>query len=496
MKLPRLPGAHGGAPLLLAGPRARGAFARGLLRPEIPVALSRGVLGPGVLAALARGVLGPGVLAALARGVLGPGVLAALAFGAAAVQAGAPPDLARHPIDPPAAPGSSAPFLSADTAGTVWLSWIEPAGRDGHALRFSRLGPGRHWSAPGTVPTGDSMLANWANSPAVVPLGGGRLAAAWPRLHAAGGEAATVRVALSGNAGRTWTTPVTPHRDGTATEHGFVSLLPEGNGVRAVWLDGRKFAAEAAGAKGAAGHAHGADESPDAEMTLRTAWIGPNGAATPDESLDPRTCDCCPTAAVNTARGTLVAYRDRSPGEVRDISTLLMDGGGRAVEGKAGRAMATREGRLRDDGWMIRGCPVSGPALAAHGNFVVACWYTAAADTPRVQVAFSGDGGATFGPAARVDQGHPLGRVAVALTPGGDAMVTWIEKAASPAGAAGLMALRISPDGTRGESRALASVPNARQAGTPRLVAGRDGLVLAWVEPGTPSKLRALAWTP
>ena len=46
---------------------------------------------------------------------------------------------------------------------------------------------------------------------------------------------------------------------------------------------------------------------------------------------------------------------------------------------------------------------------------------------PRVNLAFSDDGGKKFGPPVRMDEGKPLGRVAVELMPDGSALVLWIE---------------------------------------------------------------------
>ncbi|MBK8324867.1 MAG: hypothetical protein IPL06_19865 [Betaproteobacteria bacterium] len=66
----------------------------------------------------------------------------------------------------------------------------------------------------------------------------------------------------SADGGRTWSTPVTPHRDGTASEHGFVSLVADTGGVLAVWLDGRKTGGPTRKAPG-----------PMPDMTLRAASI-------------------------------------------------------------------------------------------------------------------------------------------------------------------------------------------------------------------------------
>ena len=55
-------------------------------------------------------------------------------------------------------------------------------------------------------------------------------------------------VARSTDGGATWKRLGTLHRDGTQTEHGFVSFAPDAGGVRAIWLDGRASAAHEDGA--------------------------------------------------------------------------------------------------------------------------------------------------------------------------------------------------------------------------------------------------------
>jgi hypothetical protein len=85
------------------------------------------------------------------------------------------------------------------------------------------------------------------------------------------------------------------------------------------------------------------------------------------------------------------------------------------------------------DGWVIDGCPVNGPAVAADDSRVAVAWFSAPAAEGRVQVAFSSDSGGTYGAPVRVDDRRPIGRVDVVLLPGGDALVSWIEQAAAGA---------------------------------------------------------------
>ena len=116
-------------------------------------------------------------------------------------------------------------------------------------------------------------------------------------------------------------------------------------------------------------------------------------------------------------------------------------------------------------------------------------WFTAA-PAPRVQVAFSEDGGATFGPPALVDAGKPIGRVDLVLDGDGSAIVSW---AAADGDGAEIRLRRVGPKGGLGAPRAVAVTSAARSSGFPRMVRNGDRIVLAWVEDKEPSKVRAAA---
>ena len=121
-----------------------------------------------------------------------------------------------------------------------------------------------------------------------------------------------------------------PHRDGTATEHGFVSLFPFNDSLGAIWLDGRNFAS---GTKG---------ES--ANMMLLMTSVAPTGTAGPERVLDERVCDCCQTSLAVTSSGPAVVYRDRLDGEIRDINIVRWSDSGWTS------GTVVRSGRLEDRG--------------------------------------------------------------------------------------------------------------------------------------------------
>ncbi|MCI0486582.1 MAG: glycoside hydrolase [Blastocatellia bacterium] len=368
----------------------------------------------------------------------------------------------------PAAPGSGEPNLYAAADGRVFLSWIEPAGEKGHALRFA-VRNGDNWSEPRTIAEGANWFVNWADFPSLIVLPDGMMVAHWLAKSGTGTYAYDVNISRSTDGGRSWSKPMVPHRDGTQTEHGFVSFIEwKGGRAGAVWLDGRNFASKEHGAGG-----HGASS---AEMTLRFAAIDSKGQLSDEAVLDGRVCECCQTSAAITSDGAIVVYRDRSEKEVRDISVIRYHKG-RWTEPKT----------IHADGWEINGCPVNGPSVAADGRKVAVAWFTAQGDKPRVNVAFSDDAGANFGQPVQVDDGNPMGRVQVIMLTDGSALVVWLERTAK---GGEIRARRVKADGMRDQSITVGNTSAARAAGFPRMVRAGNEVVFAWTESGKPSKVR------
>lgn len=366
----------------------------------------------------------------------------------------------------PAGAGSAEPFLYAAPDGTVLLSWLEPLpDAAGHALRLSSL-EGETWTPPRTIAQGADWFVNWADFPSVHRLADGTLAAHWLQRSGPGTYAYGVRIALSHDGGETWSDPITPHRDGTETEHGFVSLFPAGGGkLGAIWLDGRNAAHAPPGPGG-----HGAE----ADMTLRFTTIAADGTLGEEVLIDGRTCECCQTDVAIATAGPVVVYRDRSPTEVRDIHVSRLAGG-----------RWSDPAPVHEDGWRIPGCPVNGPAIAAAGDRVAVAWYTEASDTARVRIAFSDDGGDTFAPPIRVDGGDPAGRVDLLLLDDGSALVTWLERGDPPT----VRVRQVTAAGALGPATVVAETSAARSSGFPRMVRTADRVIFAWTEAGEPSQV-------
>jgi hypothetical protein len=120
----------------------------------------------------------------------------------------------------PATSDATGPRLSTRVEGELILSWME-RGPDGDALLFSDYRDGE-WQQPRAVINNVTMFVNWADLPSVVPLGDGRLFAHWLVKRPGGAYAYDVVISQSPDDGDSWLDPISPHSDGTPSQHGFV----------------------------------------------------------------------------------------------------------------------------------------------------------------------------------------------------------------------------------------------------------------------------------
>jgi len=382
-------------------------------------------------------------------------VFCAVATAAArpAGQAGASPwPLAIKALATPAAVGSAQPQLTVSARGAL-LSWIERDGGIATLKWAERTGDG--WSAPRIVASGADWFVNWADVPSVLRLADGSLAAHWLQKSGPGTYAYDVRVSHSSDDGRTWSPAVTPHSDGTKSEHGFGSLFPApGTGLGLVWLDGRAMKP-----------GHG--EHGGGDMSLRYGAFGRDWKQIAETAVDTRVCECCPTASAVTADGPIVAYRDRGPDETRDIYVARLE------KGKWSEPAAVHK-----DGWIFPACPVNGPALSARGRDVAVAWFTGVNGAPRSFAAFSTDAGRTFGAPILLDDTGSLGRVDVALMPDGSAAASYLAVTAS---GAEFRVRRVQRNGTASAPVVVAAVSGGRTSGYPRMAIAGGEIVFAWI---------------
>lgn len=366
--------------------------------------------------------------------------------------------------------GAEEPMLSALSDGRLAMSWTEPD-VDGFAVKMAILDD-QSWGDAQTIVRSESLFVNWADFPSIIDLPNGTLAAHWLQGAEPYAYEYNVNIALSTDDGATWGDTIVPHRDGTTSQHGFAAMLPVADDqFLTIWLDGR---------------AYGKDETfelardtPDA-MQLRSTQIRSDGTLSEDIVLDNQTCSCCQTSATATDDGTLlVAFRDRTDDEIRDIAV---------VRQVAGEWM--QPNIVHEDGWEISGCPVNGPAIDAFGETAVVAWFTAADNVPAVKVAFSIDNGEAFDAPISIDFGGATGRVDAIMLDDSRALITWVEWTGS---AEVLYACTVRIEAACDHPHIITTNTGSSSVNFPRMARIEDKVYLAWTqapERGSESALR------
>jgi hypothetical protein len=278
------------------------------------------------------------------------------------------------------------------------------------------------------------------------------LLAEWVEVPEKASDAEYIFVSASKD-GVQWTPPVMAHQDRSPVQHALVSMVVSGEREASlIWLE--------------------APKGEEAPAVLKRTVVTSDGKVVKEESLDRDVCTCCPTSIVKTARGLLVAYRDHSPQNIRDIAVIRFENG---------RWLPSRI--LHPDKWEIDACPVNGASVAAKGNRVAIAWFTEADDDARTQMIFSSDGGATFGKSIGVSEGNSFGHVSIALNDNGGAVVSWLEEGEGGYSSR-LMVRVLTSGGVAGPAVRVAEGGKAA-IGYPRLLHAERETWIAWGNSGT-----------
>ena len=358
------------------------------------------------------------------------------------------------PASPDTAQGSAYPNICQTENGFIMI-WYEG---DNHIVMSEYTAEG--WTPKDTIVSNEHFFKNWADLPQIYHAGGDTLAVSWLMMSGEGTYDYDVQVAMSIDRGNTWSEPVVPHQDSIKGEHGFVSFYNFGKETGLIWLDARNMM-------------DGGHDNGSSAMRLYVSTINTTGDLGLEVMVDNMVCECCPTAAVNTSVGPLVAYRDRSHDETRNIQMAFTNG-------------AQAPYTLHDDGWVVPGCPVNGPAMSAAGNNVAIAWYTAPDNNPQVNVAFSNDAGRTFGKPLRLDEGSAIGRTDLLWLDKETVLVSWLEEG-DESGNLELMIVHASS----GKTNTLESfsISSGRGSGYPKLALIEGFVFVTWTEPGEDGKV-------
>lgn len=338
----------------------------------------------------------------------GPGAGGGAGADAGEAAGGAAGTLAYGPARPMGndAAGPSSAYLRTAPDGRAYLVWTErdPRAEGARAAWMSTsTDGGETWTDPVRINTEVEAVQGDENLPKVAFGAGGRLHAVWSVPNARGDRMrANVRYAWR-QGEEPFAAPLTLNDVPDIARFPTLTVLPDGQ-VLVAWIDRRV-------------------DSPEPRRIYLTR-LSPDGQIQgPSVAAGGPSCECCRVSMATADGGKRVhmAYRGRSPEQIRDIVLQTSTDGGATF----GEPVV-----VSPDGWHIEACPHSGPVLAtdAAGRLHVV-WYT---QGPRPEAAgiyytVSDDGGQTFAPRRLIHggAGAPVLHADLAVGPKGEVYVVW-----------------------------------------------------------------------
>ena len=364
--------------------------------------------------------------------------------------------IALESISSPAKENASLPHLIKGDDGNLYLSWVEKGDSNMTSFKYAMMTE-EGWTSSEMIASGNDWFVNWADYPIIAIDKDGNKIGSYLAKSATGTYSYDVNITIKPKDSASWSSPIIPHKDGTPTEHGFVTMLPANEGSFLLsWLDGRNT-----GGGEHSDSSHGGGGA----MTLRAAVIDLKGNLSEEMELDNRVCDCCQTGGIMTKDGPIIIYRDRSVDEVRDMAFLSKTNDEWNVPSL-----------VAQDNWNIAGCPVNGPRISSYDNTVAAAWYTGARSRPMVKVAFKlGD---QFNDPIIVDDTSPLGRVDIAMLNEETAVVSWLD-----GGDKSVIKYRmVKSNGSMSPAQLVTETSEARGSGFPQIEIYKSEIYFAWTD--------------
>jgi hypothetical protein len=359
-------------------------------------------------------------------------------------------------IASPVNANASLPHLIKGADGNLYLSWVEKGDSNITSFKYSMMTE-NWWTSPEMIAEGKDWFVNWADYPMIAIDTDGNKIAHYLAKSSAGTFSYDVNIVIKPKDSTSWSDPIIPHKDGTPTEHGFVTMLPNNDGSFLLgWLDGRNT-----GGGEHVDSGHGGSGA----MTLRSAVIDMKGNLSDELQLDNRVCDCCQTGGTKTKDGPMLVYRDRSVDEIRDMAFVTRTNG-----------KWSQPKLVAQDNWNIAGCPVNGPRIASHENTVAVAWYTAALSRSKIKIAFKVN--EDFNDPIVVDDTSPLGRVDIAMTNDDTAIVSWMDGGETPA----IKYRIVNQNGSMSSVKTVAEISERRGSGFPQMEVFDGYVYFGWTE--------------
>lgn len=288
---------------------------------------------------------------------------------------------------------ASEPAVATAKDGTACVVWVEHRGKEADVMlkRFNR--EGQALGEPVRINPQTGQATAWRGDPPTVAVAqDGTVYVGWTgRAEPASRTAPDIYLSASRDSGQSFTAPVKVNDDPKPTDHGMHSLAVAGDGrIYVAWLDERNVAPAPAKDMKMDAKSSGHHMENNRELFFSSSTDG-GRSFSPNQSLAADVCPCCKTnLAVGNDGRVYVSWRQVLPGDYRHIAVTSSSDQGKTF---------AKTTIVSNDEWVLKGCPVSGAALAATDGTLQVLWYAGGDKGERgIYVSESRDAGKTFSP--------------------------------------------------------------------------------------------------
>jgi hypothetical protein len=288
---------------------------------------------------------------------------------------------------------ASEPAVATAKDGTAYLVWVEHRGKEADVMLKRVNAEGQTLGEPVTINPQTGQATAWRGDPPTVAIAqDGTVYVGWTgRADPASRIPPDIYLSASRDGGKSFTAPVKVNDDPKPTDHGMHSLAVAGDGrIYVAWLDERNVAPAPAKDMKIDAKSSGHHMENNRELFISSSTDG-GRSFSPNQSVAADVCPCCKTnLAVGNDGRVYVSWRQVLPGDYRHIAVTSSSDQGKTF------AQATI---VSNDEWVLKGCPVSGAALAAMDGTLRVLWYAGGDKGQRgIYVSESQDAGQTFSP--------------------------------------------------------------------------------------------------
>jgi hypothetical protein len=353
------------------------------------------------------------------------------------------------------------PAMTTGPDGSVYVAWVEHRPNREADVVLMRFDSSRQNSgAPVRVnPVSGTATAWRGDPPTLVVSQQGTVYVGWTaRAESDSSHATDIYVSSSQDRGRTFAAPVKVNDDKLPAVHGMHSLAIGDDGrIYVAWLDERNVPQPRPSEK-----AEGHHMESNREVFVATSKDGGHTFSA-NQKIAVDACPCCKTAIATSANHRIyVGWRQVLPGNYRHIAIASSTDSGETF---------SKPVIVSDDQWVLAGCPVSGPSLAASSDGTIRLiWYSeGTASANGLFWSESRDGGKTFMPRNAFPSGRVMGTPVLIRDDKNNYEVVWT----SGVGPTHVMSAKLGQDGrvSRSAGEETGELPAAALSGDSLFVA-------------------------